>query len=59
MSTHDFDLNALYFARDAQRRARDLSWQNLAIETGIFELHMRRLKKGERTAFLAVMRLTV
>jgi hypothetical protein len=54
-----FDTKKLYEALDAQRRARGLSWGYLAVETGVFESHMRGLKKGGRTAFPAVMRLTI
>ena len=32
---HRFDRPALYAALDAQRRAREISWQQVARETGV------------------------
>ena len=53
-----FDTKKLFDALDARRRERILSWQRVAIETGVAESHMRGLARGGRTAFPGVMRLT-
>src|SRR5262245_44243757 len=53
-----FDTRKLYDALEAAREDRRLTWQGLSIETGVYESHMRGLKRGGRTAFPMVMRLT-
>jgi len=52
------DTRKLYDALDAQRRARGLTWERVAAETGVHAAHARGLAKGGRTAFPGVMRLT-
>jgi len=53
-----FDTNKLYESLDLRRRARGLTWQEVTGETGVPESHIRGLKKGGRTGFPGVMRLT-
>ena len=53
-----FDTKKIHDALDAERRARGFTWQTLETETGVAESHMRGLKRGGRTAFPGVMRLT-
>jgi len=53
-----FDTKTLFEALDSWRRARTLTWREVAIETGVAESHMRGLAKGGRTTFPGVMRLT-
>jgi phytoene dehydrogenase-like protein len=53
-----FDTKKLHESLDDRRRARGLSWPELEAETTVPASHMRGLKKGGRTAFPAVMRLT-
>jgi hypothetical protein len=54
-----FDTTRLYESLDSQRRMRDLTWRDVAHETAVPESHMRGLKRGGRTGFPFVMRLTV
>src|SRR5262249_18054501 len=53
-----FDTKKLHGSLDSERRARGLTWQDVAMQTGVPESHMRALKKGGRTGFPGVMRLT-
>ena len=53
-----FDTRKLHESLDERRRSRGLSWPDLEAETGVAASHMRGLKKGGRTAFPGVMRLT-
>jgi len=53
-----FDTNKLYESLDLRRRARRLTWLDVAGETGVPESHVRGLKRGGRTGFPGVMRLT-
>ena|SRR5262245_23216289 len=53
-----FDTRKLYESLDVQRRTRRLTWQDVAVATGVPESHMRGLRKGGRTGFPGVMRLT-
>jgi hypothetical protein len=53
-----FDTANLYESLDGERRSRRLTWRDIAIETRVADSHMRGLKKGGRTAFPLVMRLT-
>jgi len=43
-----FDARALYAALDAQRRARGMSWQQVAIEAGVGATTLTRTKHGGR-----------
>jgi transcriptional regulator with XRE-family HTH domain len=43
-----FDARALYAALDAERRTRGLSWQQVAIETGVSATTLTRTKQGGR-----------
>jgi len=43
-----FDARALYAALDAQRRARGMSWQQVAVETGVSATTLTRTKQGGR-----------
>jgi hypothetical protein len=54
-----FDTKKLFDTLDAQRRARHLTWPQMAVETGVSASHMRHLRNGGRTGFPIVMRLTV
>jgi transcriptional regulator with XRE-family HTH domain len=42
------DTDALYAALDAQRKARELSWRQLAKEVGVSPSTMTRLANGQR-----------
>ena len=53
-----FDTKKLHEALASRRRARGLTWQQVAIETGVPQSHMRGLVRGGRTAFPGVMRMT-
>src|SRR5262249_27059165 len=53
-----FDTKKLYESLDFERRARALPWQDVAVQAGGPESHMRGLRKGGRTVFPGVMRLT-
>ena len=53
-----FDTAALHAALDAQRRARRLTWQQVASEIGATSaVSLTHLRKGGRTAFPHVMRI--
>jgi len=54
-----FDTRKLHEAIDAERKRREITWQQLARESGAADSHARGLSKGGRTAFPAVTRLTV
>jgi DNA-binding phage protein len=43
-----FDARALYAALDAERRARGMSWQQVAEETGVSATTLTRTKQGGR-----------
>ena len=43
-----FDAQALYAALDAQRRARGVSWQQVALEVGVSASTLTRTKRGGR-----------
>lgn len=43
-----FDARALYEALDAQRRARALTWADVARETGVAAATLTRTKEGGR-----------
>ncbi len=43
-----FDTRALYAALDAQRRQREMSWQQVAQETGVAASTMMRTRLGGR-----------
>jgi len=43
-----FDTVALHTAMDAQRRARELSWQQVSAEIGVSASTMTRMKDGGR-----------
>jgi len=43
-----FDVKALHAALDAQRKARDLSWADVAREIGVGSATMTRMKEGGR-----------
>jgi len=43
-----FDARALYEALDAQRRARALTWADVARETGLAAATLTRTKEGGR-----------
>jgi DNA-binding phage protein len=43
-----FDARALYSALEAERRARGMSWQQVAIETGVSATTLTRTKQGGR-----------
>jgi transcriptional regulator with XRE-family HTH domain len=45
---HRFDAQALYAALDAQRQARNLTWQQLAGEIGVSASTMTHTRKGGR-----------
>src|SRR5262245_7660179 len=53
-----FDTRKLNEALDHDRKARGLTWDQVAAETNVPASHMRGLAKGGRTAFPGVMRLT-
>jgi hypothetical protein len=53
-----FDTRKLYEALDLERKARGLTWQQVAVVTGVPASHMTGLAKGGRTGFPGVMRLT-
>src|SRR5262245_56171570 len=53
-----FDTRKLHDALDTERRARKLTWPDVARETGVAASHARGLARGGRTAFPAVMQLT-
>jgi DNA-binding phage protein len=43
-----FDAMALYHALDARRAARDLTWTQVAAETGVSTTTLRRTQQGGR-----------
>ena len=43
-----FDTKALHHALDTQRRQRGLSWNAVALETGVSAATLRRTKQGGR-----------
>ena len=53
-----FDTRKLHDAIDAERRRRKITWQQVALETGVADSHARGLSRGGRTVFPAVTRLT-
>ena len=53
-----FDTIKLHAALDAERRARGLTWPDVAAATGVPASHARGLARGGRTAFPGVMQLT-
>lgn len=48
MSGHRLDVSELYRLLDAQRRARDLSWRDVADQCGISASTLTRLRDGHR-----------
>ena len=54
-----FDTRKLYDALDKQRKARGLTWQQVALETGVPASHARGLARGGRTGFPGVVSLTL
>src|SRR5262249_30064060 len=54
-----FDTRKLYDALDKQRKARGLTWQQVAFKTGVPASHARGLARGGRTGFPGVVRLTL
>src|SRR5271156_4189589 len=56
---HQFDRPALYAALDAQRRAREISWQQVARETGVAAstiVATKRARRMETDGRLAMVR---
>ena len=54
-----FDTRKLHDALDKQRKARGLTWQQVALETGVPASHTRGLARGGRTGFPGILRLTL
>ena len=52
-----FDTRKMYAALDARRAERDLTWLQVAKETGSSVQGLTRLSKGGRTVFPAVIRI--
>ncbi len=52
-----FETRAIYTALDAQRRAREITWQEAAGEIGLGVSSLTHLAKGGRTAVPGVMRI--
>src|SRR6266508_539543 len=48
MAHGQLDVNALHGALDAERRARDMSWRQLAKEVGVSPSTLTRLANGHR-----------
>jgi transcriptional regulator with XRE-family HTH domain len=48
MAHGQLDVSALYSALDAERRARDISWRQLAKEVGVSPSTLTRLANGHR-----------
>ena len=53
-----FDTEKLHESLDLRRRDRALVWPDVAAAIGVPESHVRGLKRGGRTGFPGVMRLT-
>ena len=54
-----FDTRKLYEALDKHRTTRGLSWEQVALETGVPASHARGLARGGRTGFPGVVQLTL
>jgi len=54
-----FDTRKLYDALDKRRKARGLTWQQVALETGVPVSHARGLARGGHTGFPGVVSLTL
>ena len=53
-----FDAQALYVALDAQRRSRELSWQQVALEVGVSASTLTRTKRGGRMEVDGMLSMT-